>query len=104
VGNGRRRNETVAKVKNVEKKIWNVEGFDVIIRHEDGKDARGDLAGLPQYPYERAAKDDMTIARWVKNRFSQTYPGYTVDVIDGNGEARRGNVKLGSVRDSYEEA
>ena len=32
-------------VKNIEKKIYDVEGFEVTIRH-DGKDVRGD-ASLP---------------------------------------------------------
>lgn len=85
-------------------KVKNVEGFDVVIRHEDGRDVRGDLTGFPQYPYERAAKDDMTISGWINNRFAKTYRGYKVDVIDGNDEVRQGNVMLGTVRDSYEEA
>ncbi len=41
----------MAKVKNVEKRIWDTEGFAVIIKY-NGKDVRGDFAGMPQYgPY-----------------------------------------------------
>ena len=35
-------------VKNVEKKIWDKEGFDVIIK-KDGKDVRGDKKNFPQW-------------------------------------------------------
>ena len=37
----------MAKVKTVEKKIWDVEGFDVRILHPDGRDVRDDMEGLP---------------------------------------------------------
>jgi hypothetical protein len=40
----------MAKVKNLEKKIWNVEGFDVNILHPDGRDDRGDPAHFSE-PY-----------------------------------------------------
>ena len=90
------------KVKNVEKKIWDVEGFDVTIKHQDGRDLRGDFTGLPQYDnYERQAKNDMTVAEWREKRFYPKYPGYEVDVLDGDGKVTAGNTKLANVRDSY---
>lgn len=92
------------KVKNVEKKIWNVEGFDVQIRHSGGKDVHGAKQGLPQYPYQNAAKNGMSISDWKKGRFAITYPGYEVAVFDGDGEeVTAGQTQLGSVRDSYVE-
>jgi hypothetical protein len=39
----------MAKVKNVEKRIWDTEGFAVSIKHPDGRDVRGDLQDFPQY-------------------------------------------------------
>jgi len=42
----------MALVKNVEKRIWDIEGFAVVIRHADGRDMRGDRTGLPMYPYD----------------------------------------------------
>jgi hypothetical protein len=36
----------MALLENVEKRIWDVEGFDVIIRHADGHDMRGDRTRL----------------------------------------------------------
>lgn len=91
----------MAKVKNVEKRIWDIEGFDVIIKH-GGKNKRSDATGLPHYTkYEKMAKNDMTVSEWKKNRFSPTFPGYTVDVLDGDGKVVSGHSKLGNVRDSY---
>lgn len=90
-------------VKNVEKRIWDVEDFAVIIRHADGRDMRGDKTGIPMYPYSRAAKDSMTVSAWVEQRFRPNYPGLTVDVLDGPGVPTAGNTLLSTVRDSYSE-
>jgi hypothetical protein len=91
-------------LKNVEKRIWDVEQFDVIIRHADGRDMRGDKTGLPQYPYERSAKNSITVAEWKETRFFRTYPGFEVDVLDGTGQiVEAGQTRLGTVRDSYSE-
>ena len=89
------------QVKNVEKKIRAIEEFNIIIRSSFGADIRGDKQGVPQYPYERMAKDDMTVAEWKNGRFYKCYPGYDVDVLDGNGESVNGNTKLSTVRDTY---
>ena len=67
----------------------------------NGKDVHGNKKGMPQYSNERMAKNDMTVAQWKDNRFHATYPGYDVDVLDGNGELCQGNTKLGTARDSY---
>jgi len=89
-------------VKNVEKRIWEVEQFDVAIKHADGRDMRGDRAGIPQYPpFERMAKNGLTVAAWRDKRFRPTYPGFEVDVLDGTGEPVAGLTLLSTVRDSY---
>ena len=94
----------MAKVKSVEKRIWDIEGFDVRILHPDGRDVRGDMEGLPPYSrYERAAKNEMTVAEWKEKRFKSIYAGFDVDVVDGHGESVHGATKLGNVRDSYDE-
>ncbi len=91
------------KVKRIEKQIWDLEGFAVTIRYEDGRDVRSDRSGLPTYPYERAAKNGMTVAQWKENRFKLCYPGFDVDVLDGDGSAVHGGMQLGTVRDSYDD-
>ena len=92
------------KLKNVEKRIWDIEDFDVVIRHSDGRDMRGDFTGMPQYNhFERKAKNEMTVADWKAKRFAPSYPGLDIDVLDGSGNPAPGNMKLGTVRDSYSE-
>jgi hypothetical protein len=90
------------KVKNVEKRIWDVEGFDVAF-FQNSQNVHGAKEGLPQYPYERAAKNDMTVGEWKEKRFNQNYPGYDVVVYDGDEEEVTGQTKLGTVRDTYQE-
>ncbi|XYQ53269.1 hypothetical protein ACS91J_15575 [Pectobacterium carotovorum] len=90
-------------VKNVEKKIWDVQGFDVRFKTPDGRDIRGDKRDMPQYKKERASKNDMTVSEW-KNVFRKEYPGFDVDVLDSSGDAVNGNKKLGTVRDTYNES
>ena len=93
----------MAKVKNVEKRIWDTEGFDVVIK-QNGKDKRGDAEGIPQYTkYEKMAKNDMTVTEWKKIRFSPIFPGFDVEILDGDGKKVSGNTKLGTVRDTYSE-
>lgn len=88
------------KIKSIEKRIWDLEGFDVQFK-ANGKDVRGDKDGIPQYTYEKMAKNDMTVSDWRKCRFKKVYPGFTVWVLDGNGKKVAGQMKLGTVRDSY---
>jgi hypothetical protein len=90
-------------VKNVEKRIWDTEEFDVIIRRAGGRDLRGDRTGIPMYPFDRRAKHNMTVAEWIERRFGRTYPGFEVDVLYGDGAPAPGNATLGTVRDTYVE-
>lgn len=91
----------MARVKNVEKRIWDLEGFAVRILWPDGRDVRGDKTGMPTYPYDRAAKNSMSVASWRELRFHHAFPGFDVEVVDADGTAAHGNTLLSSVRDSY---
>jgi hypothetical protein len=93
----------MALVKNVEKRIWDIEQFAVVIRHADGKDMRGDKTGIPMYAFDRMAKNSITVAAWREQRFKASYPGLDVDVLDGFNNVAAGNTLLSSVRDSYYE-
>ena len=88
------------KVRNVEKRIWDVEDFEVVFM-KDGRDVRSDKGNIPQYEKERAAKDSMTVSEWKKKRFHTQYAGYDVVVLDGDGNPVPGQTTLGRVRDSY---
>lgn len=90
-------------VKNVEKRIWDIEQFAVVIRHADGRDMRGDRTGIRMYPYEKMAKNAITVASWRDQRFSPNYPGLAVDVLTGDDQIAAGNTLLSTVRDSYVE-
>ena len=91
----------MARIKNVEKRIWDVEGFAVRILWPDGRDVRGDKAGMPMYLYDRAAKNSMNVHTWKEHRFHQAFPGFDAEVLDADGVAVHGNTLLSSVRDSY---
>lgn len=91
----------MALLKNVEKRIWDIEGFAVIIRHVDGRDMRGDRTGIPMYDFERMAKNSITVSAWKQQRFLPKYPGFDVDVLDVLGNTAAGNTLLATVRDSY---
>jgi hypothetical protein len=93
----------MALVKNVEKQIWDIEGFDVVIKHSDGRDMRGDKHGIPSYQQDRTAKNVMTVNEWKQKRFAPKYAGLDVDVLDGTGAVVTGNTLLSTVRDSYSE-
>ena len=92
----------MAKVKNVEKRIWDIEGFDVVIK-SNGKDLRGDKQGLKQFEGERASRNSWTVAEWKQKKFRLQYPGLDVDILDGEGMLADGRRTLGNVRDSYVE-
>ncbi|MBX9787936.1 MAG: hypothetical protein K2Y37_03395 [Pirellulales bacterium] len=85
----------------VESRIYSVEGFNVVIRGDDGHDIKGNRQGFPQFDYKRAAKDDMTVEAWKSGRFRTKYPGFHVDVLNAANQAVPGNTKLGTIRQTY---
>jgi len=91
----------MTSVKRVESKVGRLEGFDVRIRHSHGRDVRADKGRMPTYPYERKAKDSMTVKQWIARRFGRHYAGYRVEVLDWYRKPQRGNTKLGKVRESF---
>jgi hypothetical protein len=93
--------ESVSTTANVERKIRRVEGFKVRILHLRGADVRGDRAGMPQYSYQHAADNDITVEHWKETRFRPSFPGFEVDVRDSRGRSVQGNMKLSTVRASY---
>jgi hypothetical protein len=92
----------VPTVQRVEKQIKAFEGFDVKILHLDGRDARGDLSGLPGYShYRRRAAKTSTVRDWMEARFKPRYPGYGVVVFLGDGSRAHGNTRLRNVLATY---
>lgn len=89
------------RVKSLERKIANLEGFAITICYADGRDIRGDKANMPGYPYELAARNDFTVAQWRDQRFLKCYPGLSVKVWLADGEEAHPANKLATVRDTY---
>jgi hypothetical protein len=91
------------KVGRVELRISQIEGFLVKIQHLDGRNVRSDREGMPSWPYERAAKDSWTVADWRRERFNAVYPGFDVDVLDGDCNPVPGQTRLENLRESYDD-
>ncbi len=51
----------------------------------------------------KAARDRWSVGRWKQERFVSLYPGFGVDVLDGDGEiVEFGQTLLETVRESYD--
>jgi hypothetical protein len=91
------------RIGTLEMKIARVEGFQVRVRTSDGRDIRSDREGMPSWPYEKAARDRWSVARWKQDRFISLYPGFGVDVLDGDCTVVEfGQTLLETVRESYD--
>ena len=86
-------------VKNVEKRIFEVEGFQVTVRR-DGKDVRGDSSLPTQFNGMRMTKNSSSVSDF-KEKFQRQYAGYSVDVLKNDGTKAPGQMKLSTVRDTY---
>ncbi len=89
------------RLKTVQKRVFRIEGFEVAFRHPDGRNMRGDRSGVPQYEFERKAKQTLTVAAWKRKRFYPNYVGFEIEVLNGDKEPVSGKTLLSTVRDSY---
>ena len=89
------------RLKTVVQHVFRIEGFEVAFRHPDGRSMRSDRSGVPQYEYQRAAKNSMTVADWKNQRFYPNYAGFEIQVLNGGGKSVSRNTLLSTVRDSY---
>lgn len=87
------------KVSIVEKRIFEIEGFQVDII-KDGKNVRGDLQLPKQYSADRMTRNSMTVVDW-RNKFKTQYPGFDAVVYKNDGNKTSGQTKLSTVRDTY---
>jgi len=89
------------KIRNIEKRIFEIEGFEVKF-YQNGKDVRSDLdINAKQYEGTRMAKNSFSVNDWIEKRFKPQYAGYDVVVLNGDGSKARGQTKLSTVRDTY---
>jgi hypothetical protein len=85
------------------REVGDIEGFDIEVIDKNGKAVDLKKNGFPKFNYDRKAKGDMTISEWKANRFKKIYKGYDVNVLKGDGAIANGNLKVATVRKSYEE-
>lgn len=93
------RGYSMPKVNIIEKRIFEIEGFQVDIV-KDEKNVRGDMQLPKQYEAERMTRNSMTVSDW-KNKFKTQYPGYDAVVYKNDGDKASGQTKLATVRDTY---
>lgn len=84
--------------RDLEKQIERVERFRVQILSENGRRIRSDANGFDDYPYQKAASSDLTVAAWIEARFIKHYDDYGVKVFDENGRAVHGRTELATIR------
>jgi len=89
-------------VRNLERNIEDTEGFEISFLHPSGTDVKGHKKIQGGYSYERKAPHRYTVSNWKENRFKSNFPGFDVEVLDGDGDPVPGNTRLDTVRDSYE--
>ena len=85
------------------REIGDIEDFDIQVVDKNGNPVDPKTNGFSKFNYDRKAKGDTTVSDWKDNRFNKTYKGYDVRVLKGDGTVANGNLKLSTVRKSYEE-
>ena len=90
-------------LKNLEKKIWDFEGFQVrFVKVKGGRDVRGDRSNVGNYNFQRQAKGAMTVKEYKGRRLKRFGKfGWTGRIVLGDGSTAHGNTLLEKVRDSY---
>jgi hypothetical protein len=91
-------------LKNLEKKMWDVEGFQVRLVHKkSGRDVRGDLRDVGNYNAQRKAKGSLTVNDFIEGRLKRRFDkfGWKGQVVCGDGSTAHGGKLLKNVRDSY---
>ena len=86
----------MASLKNIERDICALEGFDVTIRSNGGNQRN-----LPAYDYGRAARAAFTVGDWKSKRFEPNYPELEVDVLRADGRVAARTMTLARLRDEY---
>jgi hypothetical protein len=81
--------------------IKNKEGFDVWNIRRNSRLVRVTRSGvLRAWPHRNRTKDTHSVQEF-RDKFSAVNPGYTCDVLDGNGNVAHGNTKLKQVLATY---
>lgn len=89
------------KVGYTEKTIKENEGVKVNFM-KDGKNVRSEVQLPANYQSGRQTKNAANV-NFLKEKLKKQYPGYDFEVYDGQGKKARGNMLLGTLRDTYDD-
>lgn len=87
------------KVGFIEKTISELEDVKVDFM-KNGKNVRSEVVLPENYKAAKMTKNSANVS-FLKEKLQKQYPGYDFVVYDGNGNVARGNMLLGTVRDTY---
>ncbi len=91
-----------ASPSTISEQIFQVEGFQVLVVVDPvGQPA---LWAFNDYPYQRAARGNWSVAEWRDQRFWTNYPDLNVDVLDAAGRSIHGRTLLENVRATYDQS
>ena len=83
--------------------IANREGFDLIAKSKRTgnpiKVAKNGVLG--PYPFNKKLKDSKTVNDFKRERFENSYPGYSCDILLGDGKKAAPQTTLRAVRATY---
>ena len=85
------------------REISDLEGFDIVVTRDGAAVATTINGVLGRYPYERKSKHTMTVHEWRRDRFEAAYPGFSCDVLNGDGSHAAAQATIRTVRETYEE-
>ena len=83
-------------IKNIEKDIHELEGFEVRITSSSTR------RNLPDYDYGRAARAAFTVADWQRARFERNYPDLKIEVLRADGKVATNSLTLAKIRAGYD--
>jgi hypothetical protein len=86
---------TIAKF---ETKFRRCERITMAVTDKSGRDKRADAAVEADYPFERAAPEDWTLAELQRNRLAPSLPGYNFRFFDAAGHELHGKTQLRNAR------
>lgn len=84
--------------------IAEVEGFEITVTRADGTpvDVTGNGLLNKAWTYERKMKHGASVSDF-RERFANTYPGFTCKVLNEDGSVAEGQTHLSTMRQTYEE-
>lgn len=84
--------------RELEQQIEKVERLKVRLIHENGRQVRTDSDGFSDYPFQKAANGNLTIAAWKQTRICKHFEGYDIEVLSEDGSTIHARTLLANAR------